>query len=411
MSTAANDFGPPTAAPEWQRARRGALIAAGVGLVVCAVGAFVDPTQLLRAWLVAFLFVLGITLGSLVLVMLQHLTGGAWGLVLRRPLESAARCLPLVVLFFLPVALGVPRLYEWATHEWQQVYRSAHRGEVYSKADFLSPGFFYGRAAIYFVVWLLLTFFLSRWSREQDRTRDPRLPRRFRLLSAPGLVLYGGTITFAALDWIMSLQPDWYSTIFGVVLGVGQVLSAFAFAIALLVVLAQYPPLRDVLRPNHLRDLGNLMLAFVMLWAYMSFSQFLLIWAGNLTEEIPFYLYRGQEGWQWVAAALALFQFALPFVLLLSRDVKTSRARLAGVALLVLVMRFVDLYWLVVPAPATSGGPPVPLASLVPLLAVGALLLLGGLWLLYYLWQLGREPLLPAGDPFLGDLSEEPHHD
>jgi hypothetical protein len=222
------------------------------------------------------------------------------------------------------------------------------------------------------------------------------------------LGLYGATITLAAIDWIMSLQPDWSSTIFGVILGVGQVLSAFAFAIALLVLLAQYPPLRDAIRPTHLRDLGNLMLAFVMLWAYMSFSQFLLIWAGNLTEEIPFYLYRGQGGWQWVAAALALFQFALPFLLLLSRDVKTSRHRLAGVALLVLAMRIVDLHWLVAPAPETTGGPPVPVR--VPWMDAGALLLLGGLWLLFYLWQLGREPLLPAGDPFLSDLREAPHH-
>jgi hypothetical protein len=409
VSTAVTPTGPPTDAPEWRRVRQGALIAAGVGLVVCAVGALVDLDQFYRAWLVAFLFVLGITLGSMVLVMLQHLTGGAWGLILRRPLESAARCLPLVVLLFLPVALGVPRIYEWAGGEWQKAYRDIHHDEPFSKADFLSPGFFYGRAAVYFVVWLLLMFFLNRWSREQDRTADPRLPRRFRLLSAPGLVLYGGTITLAAIDWIMSLQPDWSSTIFGVILGVGQVLSAFAFAIALLVLLAQYPPLRDVILPNHLRDLGNLMLAFVMLWAYMSFSQFLLIWAGNLTEEIPFYLYRGQGGWQWVAAALALFQFALPFVLLLSRDVKTGRGRLVGVALLVLVMRFVDLYWLVAPAPSVSGGPPVPLR--VPWMDVGALLLLGGLWLLFYLWQLTREPLLPAGDPFLGDLREAPHYD
>jgi hypothetical protein len=409
VSTAVTPSGPPTAAPEWQRLRRGALVASGVGLVVCAIGALVNLDGFLRAWLVAFLFVLGISLGSMVLVMLQHLTGGAWGLILRRPLESAARCLPLVALFFLPVAAGIYHIYGWTNPEWQDTYRAMHRGEGFTKADFLSPGFFWVRAVVYFLVWLLLAFFLNRWSREQDRTADPRLPRRFRLLSAPGLVLYGGTVTFAAVDWIMSLQPDWSSTIFGVILAMGQVLSAFAFCIALLVLLAQYPPLRDVVLPNHLRDLGNLMLTFVMLWAYMSFSQFLLIWAGNLTEEVPFYLYRGQGGWQWVAAALALFQFALPFVLLLSRDVKTARGRLVGVALMVLVMRVVDLYWLVAPAPATGGGPPAPLG--VPWIDAGAVLLLGGLWLLYYLWQLQRAPLLPAGDPFLAGIREDPHYD
>jgi hypothetical protein len=408
VSTVVTPSGPPTGAPEWQRLRQGALIAAGVGLVICVIGALVDRDQFFRAWLVAFLFVLGITLGSMVLVMLQHLTGGAWGLVLRRPLESATRCLPLVALLFIPVAIGVSHIYAWAQPEWQDTFRKIHPNEVFSKADFLSPNFFLGRAVLYFVIWLVLIFFLNRWSREQDRTSDPRLPKRLRRLSAPGLGIYGATITFAAIDWIMSLQPDWYSTIFGVILGVGQVLSAFAFCIALLVLLAQYPPLRDVILPNHLRDLGNLMLAFVMLWAYMSFSQFLLIWAGNLTEEIPFYLYRGQGGWQWVAGALALFQFALPFILLLSRDVKTGRGRLVGVALLVLGMRIVDLYWLVAPAPSTSGGAPVPLT--IPWIEVGAVLLLGGLWLLFYLWQLQREPLLPVGDPFLADLKEV-HHD
>jgi hypothetical protein len=397
----------PPGHPEWARVQRGALIAAAVGLVVCLIGALVDRDQLFRSYLVAFLFVLGLALGSMAIIMLQHLTGGAWGLVLRRLLESAARTVPLVALLFVPILLGLSHIYEWARPEWRELYRRAHPGQGFSKADYLTPRLFFLRAVIYFVAWLLLAFFLNRWSREQDRTRDPRLPRRFRLLSAPGLAVYGGTITFAAVDWIMSLQPDWYSTIFGVLLGTGQVLSAFAFAIAVLVLLADSPPLRDVVLPGHLRDLGNLMLAFVMLWAYMSFSQFLLIWAGNLTEEIPFYLYRGQGGWQWVAAALALFQFALPFLLLLSRDVKTSRRLLLGVAALVLVMRFVDLYWIVMPA-FTEGGR---IGIRVHWLDLGALLLLGGAWLAWFVWQLGREPLLPVGDPFLGDVRGEPHYD
>jgi hypothetical protein len=408
VSTVANSP-TPFAAPEWRRLQRGALIAAAVGLVICAVAALLPEQrpQFFRAYLVAFLFVLGLSLGGMAIVMLQHLTGGAWGLVLRRPMESSSRCLPLVAVFFLPVAAGLSYIYGWATPEWQKTYRDAHPHEVFSKADFLSPGFFRARAAVYFVVWLLLMFFLNRWSQEQDRTRDPHLPRRFRLLSAPGIALYGATITLAAIDWIMSMQPDWYSTIFGVVLGTGQVLSGFALSIVLLVLLADHPALGDVLRPGHLRDLGNLMLAFVMLWAYMSFSQFLLIWAGNLTDEIPFYLYRGQAGWQWVAAALAFLQFALPFLLLLSRDVKTSRRRLLGVAVLVLVGRVVDLYWLVMPAP-TAAGQVVPLG--VPWIGVGAVLLLGGLWLAVYLWQLGREPLLPLGDPYLDSVREVPDH-
>src|SRR5262249_49413044 len=213
-----------------------------------------------------------------------------------------------------------------------------------NKEPYLNVPFCRVRAAFYFAVWLLLAFFLNRWSDEQDATGDPRLPRRFRLLSAPGLMLYALTVTFMAIDWLMSLEPHWYSTIYGAIVGMGQVLSGFAFALAMVLLVADGSPLAALLDRQHMRDLGNLRLAFVMVWADLSCSQFLLVWSGNLQEEVPYYLRRG-GGWQAVGVLLIVCHFALPFFLLLMRDVKENRRLLAGVAVGVLVMRWVDVYW------------------------------------------------------------------
>lgn len=391
MSTAAantlTDLGP---------ARRVALIAGAVGVAVCLLGLIFEETRahVLRGWLVAFCFTVGLALGSLVIVMLQYLTGGDWGFLLRRPLEAATRTMPLVTLFYLPIALGITSLYEWT-----------HPGVVGEERArfYLNVPFALARAVIYFAIWNLLAFLLNRWSRLMDERKDPAIVRRCEALSAAGIVLYVITITFASIDWVMSLEPHWYSTIYGAMFGMGQVLSGFAFAVAMLVFVSDRPPLSRVLERNDLRDLGSLMLAFVMVWAYLSFSQFLLIWSGNLPEEVPWYIARLHGGWTFVALALLLFHFALPFVLLLSTDVKRNRGRLAGVALLVVVMRVVDLLWLIVPAfghghaeGAASHG--MPFFGRVMYLA--ALAGNGGLWLGVYLWQLDRWPLLPEYKPY-----------
>jgi hypothetical protein len=255
------------------------------------------------------------------------------------------------------------------------------------------------RAAFYFAVWLTLAFLINRWSGEQDRTSDPGLPRRFRLLSGPGLALYGLTITFASIDWVMSLEPHWVSSIYGVLFGAGQILSAFAFSLTVVLLLTDRRPMAGLLDHAHMRDLGNLLLAFVMVWAYLSFSQFLLIWSANLPEEVPWYLRRLEGGWQYVGLLLVAFHFALPFFLLLSRDVKHDRRRLAAVAGGVLLMRLVDLYWVMVPGfhhEAHFGVHWMDLAAVVGV---------GGVWLFVYLWQLGRRPLLPVGDPGLAEVA------
>jgi hypothetical protein len=371
----------------WERIRQRALMIGLIGLVLCLLAALVSPSHALRAYLVAFIFWLGIALGCLVLLMLQHLTGGIWGLVLRRIFESGARTLGLLTLLFLPLLLGLlgtpPLLYEWV---------GSQDPEMLEKTWYLNAPFFLGRAAGYFIIWIVIAFFLYAWSVAQDEGNFN--DRRFRLLSGPGLVLYGSTITFASVDWVMSLEPRWYSTIYPVIFAVGQILEAMAFSIVVLVCISSQPPFAKLLSPSRRRDLGNLLLAFVMMWAYLSFSQFLLIWSANLPEEIPWYLNRTRGGWQWLAWLLVAFQFSLPFLLLLSREIKEDPRRLAAVASLILVMRYLDVFWWIEPAFSD----PVRLYVLVDL---AALVGLGGIWIWYFLHQLVKLPLLPLHDPAL----------
>ncbi len=390
----------PTTASQLAAWQRGALVAGVIGLAVCLVAGLMESTRvpMFRAWLVAFNFCLGLALGSLVILMLQYLTGGTWGYILRRPLEAATRTLPLLALLFLPVALAawLGDLYIWAHQE-----AVARDEDLQHKALYLNvPGFLI-RAAICFAIWNIFQVVLNRWSKQYDQTREPGLNEKCQGASAAGLVLYVLTITVASIDWVMSLEPHWYSTIYGAMFGMGQVLSAFAFAIVVFLLLADRPPLDAVAAGVNLRDLGSLLLAFVMVWAYLSFDQFLLIWSGNLPEEVPWYLARLQHGWVYVALALVVFHFALPFVLLLSTSVKRNRRVLTVVALLVVGMHIVDLLWLIVPAfdGHGHGGAEQSSAVVAALLYVAALLGVGGIWLCTYLWQLQRLPLLAVAVP------------
>jgi hypothetical protein len=373
----------------WERIRQRALVAGLIGLALCLLAALASPSHALRSYLVAFTFWLGIPLGCLVLLMLQHLTGGIWGLVLRRIFESGARTLGLLALLFLPLLLGLigrpPPLYDWV---------GSTDADLLEKSWYLNVPFFIARTIVYFVVWLVLAFFLCRWSAEEDQS--PTNPQRFRRLSGPGLVLYGGTITFASVDWVMSLEPHWYSTIYPVIFAVGQILEGMAFSILVLIAIGSQPPFEKLLGPTQRRDLGNLLLAFVMMWAYLSFSQFLLIWSENLPEEIPWYLKRTRDGWQWLALLLVVFQFCLPFLLLLSREIKQDPRRLAAIALLVLVMRYLDVFWWI--EPAFSDG-----VYFYIFVDLAALVGLGGIWTWHFLDQLGKLPLLPLHDPTLAE--------
>ncbi len=380
-----------TDVPALARLQQRALIVGVLGLAAGAVGAVLNPDQFFRSWLIGFLFCLWLSLGPLALLMLQHMSGGQWGLVGRRVFEAASRNLPFVALLFIPILFGLPRLFEWARPEAVQ---ADHILQI--KAPYLNVPFFIARAVLYFVLWIGGAWLLNKWSAAQDRGEIATTPadsRRFRVVSAPGLIVYVLTLTFASTDWVMSLDAHWYSTIFGFIFVAGQGLTGFALVIVVLSALTDTEPYATFLNKRHFLDLGKLLLAFVMLWAYFSFSQFLIIWSGNLPEEITFFTERLEGGWQWVSLAILLGHFALPFVLLLSRDLKRRPRLLAQVALVILVFRFVDLMWLVEPMFGHEGFPLHWMNLAVP---AG----LTGVWLFLFARQLRSRPLLPLNDPF-----------
>jgi hypothetical protein len=368
--------------------RRFSLLGAG-GIALMIVGAFVNPAQFFRSYLLGYVFWTGLALGSLGILMLNHLTGGGWGLGTRRSLEAATRTFPLLAVLFFPLAYGRHYLYVWT-----RLDVVAHSEILQHKSPYLNWPFFLVRTFFYFVIWILISYFLNRWSLAQDRFDDRRPTEHLRRLSGPGILVLAVTVTFACVDWVMSLDPEWYSTLFGLIFLEGQGLTSLAFIIAVTVALSQREPLSQILTPTQFHDLGKLMLAFVLIWAYLSFSQFLIVWSGNLPEEIPWYIRRLQGGWQWLGLGLIIFHFALPFLLLLSRDLKRNSGTLAKVAWIVVVMRFVDLYWLT--------GPELHDGRLqVHWLDLAAPLGIGGLWLALFFNQLRSRPLLPIGNPEL----------
>ncbi len=391
---------PAYAAPaDVDRVQRLGLIAGVVGAVLCLLGLFLSPAYFFRAWLVGWVFWMGVTLGCLAIFMLHHMTRGAWGLVVRRVLEAASRTLPVLLVLFLPIVFGMRELYEWARPE-------VVRGDeiLRHKEAYLNLPFFFARLIFYFLLWGGFAWILNRMSLRQDREPDPGLTRRMQYISAFGIVGYCLAVTFAAVDWLMSLQPHWFSTIYGVYLMGSQGLSALAFLIVVALFLSRREPLAGVIQPRHFHDWGKLLFAFVMLWAYFSFSQFLITWAGNLPEEISFFLPRIRGGWGILALAIAVFQFALPFGLLLSRDLKRDARRLAAVALLILVMRWLDLLWQVEPAfPAAERSVGMYWLYLV------APLTIGGVWLFFFVRELKKRPLLPVNDPYLAEAIAHEH--
>lgn len=387
-----------------------AFLIGGAGLLAGVVGGVITggdtrvfglAPQFFQAWLVGFLFCLGLGLGSLALLMLQHMSGGQWGLVGRRVFEAGAGTLPIVALMVLPVLLGIPVLFEWSHEEVV-----AADAIVRAKSPYLNVQFFLFRAVAYFLVWLLCATLLNRWSEGQDRgivAVTPADSVRFRKVSAPGLLLLVLTVTFASVDWIMSLEVEWFSTIFGLLTVVGFGLSALALTIVVLAMVGGGRQMSGTLTPRHFHDLGKLMLAFVMLWAYLAFSQFLIIWSGNLPEEITYYSKRMEGFWGAMSLVLVVGHFALPFLLLLSRDLKRHGGLLAKVAAFVLVMRLVDTIWLVVPAFEAAGAP---IHWLHVVLPIG----LAGIWLFVFARNLRSRALLPVNDPYFKELFAHEAH-
>ncbi|MGH9868697.1 MAG: hypothetical protein ACREAA_11115 [Candidatus Polarisedimenticolia bacterium] len=372
-----------------ERLERLSLVTGGVGLAACLTGAFIAPAAFYPAWLHAFLFWLGIGLGAHAIVMLHNMTGGAWGLAVHRVLDAAARTIPLMALFFLAILPGVRHLYPWADAE-----RVATDHVLEHRSAWLNFPFWLGRAVLCFAIWIGLSWLLARWWRRLESSFSPDLDRRVRVTSAVGLILYALTVSVAMVDWVMSLDALWYSTIFGAVFMVAQALSAMSFAVVVTLLLIRGGRLAPT-SPTVSNDLGNLLLAFVMVWMYLSFSQFLIIWSGNLPEEIGWFVDRTSGGWLAVAIAIMLFEFALPFLLLLQRRVKRS-GTLLWVALAIGVMRLVDLLWIVQPAfsPGRFSVHPLHLAAVAGI---------GGVWGFVFLTALRQRPLSPrvvhAPDP------------
>jgi hypothetical protein len=366
-----------------------------VTLVLCLVGWFFDRQQFFRSYLMAYLFWLGVPVGCLGILMIHHLVGGTWGFVIQRSLESAIRTFPVMILLFAPLLFGLPDLFLWARPEVV-----AQDPILRQKAAYLNIPAFIVRAVLYFAIWWVVGFFLTRWSHEQDQTADPELTQRLQTLSGPGLVLYGLTVTFSTIDWLMSLEPHWYSTIFGMIFMVSFGLIAFAFVISVAYFLARREPLSQVIAPWVFNDLGNLLLAFVMLWAYMSFSQFLIIWVENLQHEIPWYLHRMKGGWGAIAVVLIALEFSLPFVLLLSRAVKRRAGTLCAVALGIALMHLIELFWFVAPTFHPDG-------FSIHWTTLATPIGIGGVWLSAFLTQLRKRPLLPYRDPRFVAIVEE----
>jgi hypothetical protein len=373
-----------------------ALIVGLATLTLCAAGGLYSPTQFLRSYLLGYIFWLGVALGSIAILMLHHLVGGGWGFVIRRMLESGTRTFPILAALALPLLLGLRHLYVWADPA-----KARESEAVAHKAIYLNVPFFVVRTAAFFAAWIVLTHFLTKWSREQDTTANPDLTRRLQNLSGPGLIVYGLSATFASFDWVMSLEPAWGSTIYGMIFIVTQALSAISLAIIACMLLSKFQPISNVISPTALNDLGNLLLTFTMLWAYLSFSQFLIIWSGNLPEEITWYLARAKGEWAWVAVMLLVFHFAVPFLVLLNRFAKQRIRMLAAVAAWMIVMSLVDLFWLMTPAYNRTG----PRLEWMDGLAVVGI---GGIWLWRYLAQLKASPLVPLHDPRMKRGAE--HH-
>ncbi len=369
-----------------ERVPRWSLGIGVLALIPCIIGAFFSPEQFFRSYLSAYLFILGIGLGCLVILMIFHVTGGAWGFVIRRFLEAGARTLPLLALLIIPVGCGLTFLFHWARPD-----EVAADSNLQWKQPYLNVPFWWGRAVLYFVLWIGLAYLLTYWSRRQEETGNPRFPFLQEKLSAPGLVIYGICIHFACVDWIMSLETTFRSSIFGPLTASGQLLSALAFIVILLPMLLDRAPLREVLSPNVLSDLGNLLLTLLIIWAYMVFFQFMLVWIADLPLEVSWYQDRSRDGWQWVAAALLVFHFAIPFFLLLIRSLKRDPVTLARVAALVLLMHLVFVDFQVLPVFRTT--------SLVQhwmdfLMPIG----MSGIWLAFFLWQLKQRPLVATHD-------------
>ena len=364
------------------------LAAAVLGIGLCMVFGASRPAAFYAAWLVAFLFFFSLAMGALYFVLIHYAVQAGWGVVLRRVGENIAATLPVFALLFVPIVLGLTALFPWARPE------AATDHLLHGKAPFLNRNFFLLRAAIYFIAWSAIALAYARASRAQDASGDVAISARLRRFSGPALLVVAITQTFAAIDWIMSLAPKWYSTVFGVYFFGGCFMAFFAL-LALLATSLRGGPLKDVISADHLHDVGKMVFAFVCFWAYIAFCQYFLIWYGNLPEETFWYHARLQGRWQGLTMLLAVGHFVIPFLFLMGRTVKRRGPWLPIGATWMLAMHYLDIAWMVLPSIGQGYASP-------PLLA-GALLAVGGIVAAVFGRLLAGRPLVPIRDPRLNE--------
>ncbi len=377
----------------WSRTYFGALIVAGV-VAVLVPYLLAGQKQFFQSYLFGWLFWLCVSLGCFGFTLLHHVLRGSWGLPLLRLFEAGNRTLPLMFLLFLPILLGGHHFGMHDLYEW--MHADVVRGDAIlrQKVPYLNYPFFAVRFVLYFAIWIGISMALNRWSLEQDRTGDRTLADKRTNLSAPGLVLFFITCTFAFTDWVMSLEPHWFSTIYGIWFVVGQGLTTMAMVTAFVTHFADRRPYAGLVTPRLLRDWGNLMLTLTMLWAYTSLSQFLIIWAANLPEEVTYYIRRFEGSGKYVGAFTILCQFFLPFLLLLSGRTKRTPSYLLFVAVWILFLRIVDFGWIIIPAFDRPEGARL-WADLIAFVGIGAF------WISAFVYLLGKQTLLPTHDPRL----------
>jgi hypothetical protein len=385
-----------------KRWRSIALGIGGIGSLVVLGAALVVPglrEQALRSWLLGFIFWGGIGIGSIGILLLQYLTGGAWGVVSRRVLEAGARTLPVIFVLFIPLAIGVATasVYNW-THLSPDEYIVQHRGW------YMTPWGWIGRSVIYFILLGVMVWYLNRSSVDQDNAATAEDAAKYLIqasrFSGPTMVFFALIVTFAAVDWVMMLDPHFFSTIYGMLFIAGWALSCFCFVVLVLAALVDKAPMDRVLGKRHFHDLGKLMLALVMVWAYFNFSQFLIIWSGNIPEETKWFLPRMKGIWGWIGVVLIFFHFAFPFLVLLQQDFKRKARWLATLAIFILIMRAVDMLYLIGPNPRISDGPGAHASFELSFLDLIGPIAVGGIWLWAFFTQLIKRPLAPFNDPY-----------
>jgi hypothetical protein len=374
---------------------RNALIVGLAGLVLAAVGSAVDTPRFFNAYLMAFTFWMTLSLGSLFFVMLHHLVGATWSIVIRRLAESLMATIPYMAILFIPILFGLHHIYSWSHADVM-----ATDALLQKKEAFLNVPFFVIRAIVYFFIWSALAHLLYKYSLQQDSKPSTELTQKMKVVSAPGMILFAVTTTLAGYDWLMSLEPHWYSTIYGVYFFAGGLVAIISLMTLLAAWLQSKGLLRGTITVEHYHDLGKLMFAFIIFWTYIGFSQYFLIWYGNIPEETVWYLQRWEGSWKAISMIILFGHFVIPFTVLLFRFTKRTLTPLLIMAAWIVLMHWVDHYWLVYPTFSPKGAS---FTWIEPAATIG----IGGIFFWAFWSRFSSKALVPVGDP---KLASSIHH-